>query len=170
MLDGIYHFLSSPNQYAVLLSVLMALVIAWDMKSYIIPNWIHGVIILAFATGCYFMNIHPVDPIVAALVVLGAGLLIYAVGFMGAGDIKLISALTLWTGLGSATVYLIAHTAIYGGILVIFLWLSRKLIRVFWKRNLPVLLTTGAPVPYGVAIAAAFLSMLWRGMIPALPV
>ena len=170
MLDSIYQFLGSPATYAWLLTVLCVLVIAWDMKAYIIPNWINAVILLAFIPAAYFMKIYPVNPLIAFAVVLGFGLLIYAVGFMGGGDVKLIAVLSLWTGLSTATITFIAYTAMLGGVLMIFLWLSRIIVRLFWKRNVPLLLTKGAPAPYGVAIATAFIMMLHQGRVPVLPV
>lgn len=170
MLNALYGFFASPLTYAWLLTALCVLVIAWDMKAYLIPNWINAVILLAFIPAAYFMKIYAIQPLIAFAIMLGLGLLIYAAGFMGGGDVKLIAALTLWTGLHEASVTFLVYTAILGGVLVVFLWISRRIIRIFWKRNLPLLLSTGAPVPYGVAIALAFTIMLWQGRVPVLPV
>ncbi len=169
-LDPIYDFLAQPAPYAWLLTLLMVLVLLWDMRAYIIPNWINGVILLAYLPAAYFMKLPIVEPLIAVAVVLGIGLLIYAVGIMGGGDIKLLSALVIWTGLGKVSVTFLIYVALIGGVFTIFLWLTRRIIRLFWRKNLPILLSKGAPIPYGVAIAIAFLLMLWNARIPSLPV
>lgn len=170
LLDPVYAFLGSPAPYVWLITILMVLVILWDMRAYIIPNWISGVIVLAYFPAAYFMKFPIVEPLIAVAVVLGIGLLIYAVGIMGGGDIKLLSALVIWTGLGPVSITFLIYVALIGGVFTIFLWVTRRIIRLFWRKNLPILLSKGAPIPYGVAIAIAFLLMLWQGRIPSLPV
>lgn len=170
VLDPVYDFLASPAPYAWLLTVLILLVIAWDMRAYIIPNWINAVILLAYLPAAYFMKLPIVEPLIAVAIVLGIGLLIYAVGIMGGGDVKLMSVLTIWTGLTNVSVLLLIYIAMIGAVFAIFLWFTRAVIRIFWRKNLPILLSKGAPIPYGVAIGIAFLIMLWGNSIPSLPV
>jgi len=99
-----------------------------------------------------------------AAAVFFVGALLFARGWLGGGDVKLLSAATLWAGpagLGP----LLMFTAVIGGALAL-LWLTptgRHLI--VWTRNLlssPVSTEGGlaAPIPYGVSIAAAGLIVI----------
>ena len=105
-----------------------------------------------------------------ALLALGFGL--FAMGLMGGGDIKLLVVCALWTGFGRLTVEFIFLTSLMGGLLVVITLLARRILPPLWlrlspTRNLPRLLTRGQAVPYGIAIAAAFLWLLARGSILA---
>lgn len=168
VLDPVFAFLGNPTPYSWLLTVLLVLVIFWDMRSYVIPNWINGVILLAYLPACYFMKLPLVEPLIAVAIMLGIGLLVFATGIMGGGDVKLLTALTIWLGLGRQPLEFLVYVALLGGVLTIFLWLSRYLVRIFWRKNLPIFLSKGAPIPYGIAIAAAFLLMLWQNRVPSL--
>lgn len=168
-LDPIYTFLGNPAPYAWLLTILLVLVMLWDMRAYIIPNWINAVVLLAYLPACYFMKLPLVEPLIAVAIMLAVGLLIYATGIMGGGDVKLMTSLAIWTGLAQPSILLLITIAIFGGVLTIFLWVTRRVIRIFWRKNLPVMLAKGAPIPYGLAIAGAFLLMLWQGRVPSLP-
>jgi prepilin peptidase CpaA len=87
--------------------------------------------------------------------VFGAGALLFSRGLMGGGDVKLLTAATLWAGPGLTPALLIV-TAILGGLLTLALLFPLALRAVFAPAA-----AAGAakrvPVPYGVAIAAAAL-------------
>jgi prepilin peptidase CpaA len=105
--------------------------------------------------------------------VLAVGLGLFTLGLMGGGDIKLLVVLTLWTGWTAATAQFIFLTAIFGGLLVVVVLLMRAVLPPLWlklrpKHNLPRLLTRKQPVPYGIAIAAAFAWLMWTGGITGL--
>jgi prepilin peptidase CpaA len=87
--------------------------------------------------------------------VFGAGALLFSRGLMGGGDVKLLTAATLWAGPGLTPALLIV-TAILGGLLTLALLFPLALRAVF----APAAAADAAkrvPVPYGVAIAAAAL-------------
>ena len=90
-----------------------------------------------------------------AAAVLGAGALLFSRGLMGGGDVKLLTAATLWAGPGLTPALLIG-TAILGGLLTLALLFPLALRAVFAPAA-----AAGAakrvPVPYGVAIAGAAL-------------
>jgi prepilin peptidase CpaA len=169
MLQSLYSFFGNPQSYAIWLSILLALVILWDMRAYVIPNWINMAIFLSFAPAAYFMDLNAMQAGVAMAFMLGLTMVLFSLGVIGGGDAKLLTVLTLWSGYDNASLVFIVYTALLGGVLVIFLWVARRLIHIVWRKNLPPLLSRGAPIPYGVAIAGAFLLMLWQNRIPSLP-
>ena len=90
-----------------------------------------------------------------AAAVFVAGALLFSRGLIGGGDVKLLSAATLWAG-PSLTPALLLATALLGGLLTILLLVPLAMRTVF-----PADAGDGAAkrvsVPYGIAIAAAAL-------------
>lgn len=87
--------------------------------------------------------------VLAPALVFSTGLFLFARGWMGGGDIKLLTAVAVWTGLTGLAPMLLA-TVIAGGGLAIGLIALRALplpagVRLFQR---------DAPLPYAVAIAA----------------
>lgn len=89
---------------------------------------------------------HAVAP-VALFAVLA---LLFAKGWMGGGDVKLMTAIAVWTGLGGLPAFLVG-TMLGGGILACTLLVARVLPL---PASAPRLLKRDAPLPYAVAIAA----------------
>jgi prepilin peptidase CpaA len=90
-----------------------------------------------------------------AAVVFLAGALLFSRGLMGGGDVKLLSAATLWAGPGGTPTLLIG-TAILGGLLTLAL-LSPLALRAVFAPAAAADAAKRMPVPYGVAIAGAAL-------------
>lgn len=155
--------------FTLALTVAMAAVVLYDSTRYLIPNPLNGAILLLWLIGIFFLPIDPWMSLAAAAVVLVVGLGFFALGLMGGGDIKLLVVLTLWTGWSMLTVHFLMLTAIMGGVLVVVMLVLRAAGQTLLRgHTLPRFFTPKQPVPYGLAIAAAFLLLLWRGMIPAL--
>ena len=76
---------------------------------------------------------------------------VFAAGWMGGGDVKLIAALALWLPLG-AFVWMLMAMSITGGAVTLAMMIDRRVRRC----ERPV------EVPYGVAIAVAALLVLPR--------
>ncbi len=156
------------------LSAAMLWVMVSDAVHYIISNQLNAFILALYIIAVIALPIYGWLPAIgAAAIVLLLGLGLFALGLMGGGDIKLLVVLSLWTGWGIQTLQFIFLTAIFGGLLVVVVLLLRAICAPLWvkinpTRNLPRLLTRKQPVPYGIAIAAAFGWMVWTGMIPAL--
>lgn len=147
----------------------MAVVIWIDTVRYIIPNWLNLSILLAWVAGAFLLPVDAPMALAAAAIILVVGLGLFGMGVMGGGDIKLLFVLSLWTGWGIATVQLVVLTSLSGGLLVGVLLLLRAFAaQMAGERTLPRFLQRKQPVPYGIAIAMAFLWMLWRGMVPPL--
>lgn len=153
--------------FAIALMAAMAAVILLDATRYLIPNSLNFAILLLWGCGIFFLPVNILMALAAAGIVLLVGLGFFALGLMGGGDIKLLVVLTLWLGWGMQTVHFIMLTAILGGVLVIILLILRAVLAAMSQgRELPRIFTTKQPVPYGIAIAAAFLFMLWQGTVP----
>ena len=154
-----------------ILTLFMAAVLYYDITRFIIPNWITGVLLLLYPC-MMFMSPYPVDWLwglgvgAAALV---AGIVIYALKIMGAGDLKLLAVCAMWCGVPAILTFVFG-VGILGGVLALVLLFTRPGFPLFIdKEKLPRVLKKGEMVPYGVAIAGSFLIVLWQGQIPGLP-
>jgi len=107
----------------------------------------------------------------AAALVLAVCFGFFSMGWMGGGDAKLAAATTLWFGFDYLLDYLI-YASLFGGALTLLLIQFRKLplpealARQSWILRLH---ETGGGVPYGIALAAAALTVYPKtAWIPAL--
>ena len=133
-----------------------------DTATMTIPNWLTIAAAAAFLPAALLAQL-PWPALALALGVglaaLVAGMIMFALGWVGGGDAKLFAACGLWLG-GAATVPFLLWTALAGGALALGLLWGRRLASQmslagpFWLRRL---LTEGEGVPYGVAIAAGAL-------------
>lgn len=160
--------------FAGILTVLMAAVVYYDLTRYIIPNWICGGVILLYPAFLLLSPV-PIDWQGAGMVfaaTIAAGLLIFRFNIMGGGDVKLLMALSLWAGRAAMLDFTMLVAVLGGGLSIallggrpIYTGLMAKLPKP-WPT--PRILTQGADLPYGLAIAAAFLWMLWHGELPGI--
>jgi prepilin peptidase CpaA len=151
----------------------MLAIIVFDVRKYIIPNWIVGSLLVLYPISLWYAPVA-VDwkmALAAMFIVFAVGYVVFAMRWMGAGDVKFITVCALWVGYSSLFDFIFLF-AILGGLLSGFLWGFRKMVPSFAGRlpfkELPRILQDGAPVPYGVAIAIAFLFILWTNKIPVL--
>jgi prepilin peptidase CpaA len=151
-----------PMLFLAALTLAMLAVIYFDMREFIIPNNLCIAIAMLYLPGFYFLHLNPVNGLITGGIVLVLGMGLFALKVMGGGDIKLLAALALWTGWNEVTLSFLFAMAIFGGIFAIAVMVLRNIVRL---PNLPRILTKGQPIPYGVAIAAAFLLVLWKGQI-----
>lgn len=160
-----------PTIFALLLTALMAAVMVIDASRYVIPNSLNLFLLGLYPFAAYLLGLAWPMALLAAGIALIIGMGIFALGFMGGGDIKLLVVLMLWTGWHVTSAYFLFLTGVCGGVLVIVILLARFFLPPLFKhRTLPRLLTRKQPVPYGIAIAAGFLVVLWSGQIMGLPV
>lgn len=139
-------------QHGLLIALVLLLVIAavGDIRRYIIPNTLCiaiAALALPFWITSSLAQAQPLLPLlglqvgVAFLVFAGFALL-FALGAMGGGDVKLIGALALWVPV-SRIPELLFIVALAGGVLALGLIIARRLRGI-----------SNRAVPYGVAIAA----------------
>jgi prepilin peptidase CpaA len=155
-----------------LLFVALTLASAFvDIVSYRIPNTFVLALIGIFAIVALLhrSEVHWLSHLGAFMLVLGAGMFLYAFGQMGAGDVKLLSALALWAGI-YALVGLLFWVSLCGlvGMLVILALRALVTRSKFFSESRPVprVLTKRQGIPYGIgigpgAIVASFSFPFW---------
>jgi prepilin peptidase CpaA len=138
-----------------------------DLSSFTIPNWISVVLAIAFipaalvalAFGSHFDKLAWSIAVALGVLVLAVGM--FALGWIGGGDAKLMAASALWVGPAGLVPFAL-YTGLAGGALALILVAMRSA----WLRPLadagPAwtkrLATPGEAAPYGVAIAIGALA------------
>src|SRR5258707_322325 len=144
-------------------SVIMAAAAFEDFRRFIIPNLLPAALCLLWPV--YFAAAPSLSGALwslgcgAAVFIVGAFL--FARGYLGGGDVKLLSAAALWAG-PAGTPGLLLLTGILGGALALFLLMplgaeiaSMARTALSRRSTTPIETAMPNPVPYGVAIAAA---------------
>ena len=153
--------------------VFAALVIAAAIKdaiSFTIPNWIPLTLIAAFPLAALAVGL----PLTAfgwhafiGFAALVAGMIMFALRWVGGGDAKLFAAAALWVGWPGVATFMMG-AALAGGALAAVLVLARtaqlRRLMLMGPNWMAKLADPGEGVPYGVAIAAG---ALWA--LPATP-
>ena len=170
---GFLPFTFEPLFFAVCLAALMVAVMVYDARRYIIPNTLNAAVIVLYPFAAFFLGLDYASALMAAGIVLLFGLGIFAFGIMGGGDVKLMVALSLWTGFGEPLLQFLFLMALAGGALAICCLLLRYTLGRVWHKLFkrvprPRLLTPGESIPYGIAIAGGFLWMLAEGKVPGI--
>lgn len=141
---------------------LMTLAALKDAMSFTIPNWLSGGVALTFPLAAAVLGLGWTEFGLHIAVGLGAlvlGMALYAPGWIGGGDAKLIAAAALWFGWPDALIFL-GKAALMGGALAVALLMLRRIVPATglptgWVARTP--LAEGAPAPYGIALAAGAL-------------
>ncbi len=129
-----------------------------DLTTMKIPNWISGVLIIAFFPAAFASGLPlsvvgvSVGLAISALVV---GMGMFAANWIGGGDAKLLAASMLWMGASGALPFIL-YTALAGGGFCLLLMTARSRLPFFaqsgpgWVMRL---MQPKGDIPYGVAIA-----------------
>lgn len=148
--------------YGLLLALAIALVVAavTDWRRRQIDNWLTGSIVL-IAPLYWWASGMPLWPDVAWQVAMAFGTLVvlagmFALGWMGGGDVKLLTALALWIA-PMWFLKLLVMMALVGGVLAI----------VFGAWHIMRRQRDRLALPYGIAIAVAGLWVLGTHYLPA---
>jgi prepilin peptidase CpaA len=136
---------------------------AMDLLTMTIPNRISLALVAGFLAAAPLAGLSLeafLTHVGVGLAVLAAGVGMFALGWMGGGDAKLLAAASLWIGFDKLLMYF-GQVAILGGVLAIAILIYRKLpVRALpmpeWALRLHV---KGSGIPYGLAIAGAALLM-----------
>lgn len=141
-----------------LLPLLVAIAGIGDVFSYRIPNWLTGLIALLFFPMAAMTGLGGeaiMWHLITGLGVLACGFGLFAFGFIGGGDAKLLAATALWFGWPVSMVFLI-YTSLAGGVLAIIYSIYRtfriesEVRAISWLKRW----TSFEPnLPYGLAIA-----------------
>jgi prepilin peptidase CpaA len=169
-----------------LLSVILIVAAVIDGRLLKVPNWLTFPLLLAgWTAGVYCGGWGGlVWSITGTLVGLGLLLPAYAIGGMGAGDVKLMAGIGAWIG-AAATFYAFCVSAVIGGVIAVAMVLFRRR----WHYHLaqffqivheilavrdPETLSASAAqrkssmllLPYGIPIALGTIAyFLWSGML-----
>lgn len=147
-----------------LFAIAMIYAAASDLLTMTIPNW------LSLAVLAGFLVLFPItgQPIADAGMHLAAGAVVLAVcfgcfafGWIGGGDAKFASVVALWLGWDYLVEFLVT-SAVYGGVLTLAILVFRRQMLPAFALRLPWierLHDSHAGVPYGIALAAAALSI-----------
>lgn len=144
-----------PPLAALPIALLLAAALR-DLRSRTIPNGLTAALALGGAAVALLSGWPAMLwTCLAATGVFAGGALLFAIGVMGGGDVKLAAALALWLPAGSVPAFLIL-TALAGGLVGLLMMLGRTGAALASGQALRPALASGlaAPAPYGVAIAA----------------
>ena len=152
----------APPWLAALLMALMLVAAAEDAWRLRISNFVSaGVIVAAFVAVALAGPISGLwQNLLLFVAMLVVGTFLFARGWMGGGDIKLLAASALWFDLESGWKMLVA-VAIAGGIEAILVILLRLLPSPDAARQRIAILRRKAGIPYGIAIAGGMAMMAW---------
>lgn len=138
----------------------LALAAAMDLFTMTIPNRISLALIAGFAVAAPLSGLGPTAiaaHIAAGMLMFVVGFLMFARGWLGGGDAKLMAAASLWLGFDWLLPYIL-YVTVAGGLLATALVMFRNV-------ALPVFLTQEnwavrlhqkkGGIPYGIALAAA---------------
>ncbi|MCC7253621.1 prepilin peptidase [Hyphomicrobium sp.] len=134
---------------------------AYDLLTMTIPNRVSIALVALFLVAAPIAGLSAQDilmHVAAGLVVLAAGIALFAVGGFGGGDAKLLAAGALWIGFDKLLPYLL-NVAVFGGVLAMVILFYRRMPVLGihtpdWAMNLH---KSGTGIPYGIAIAASAL-------------
>lgn len=151
-------------EYVILLVFPLAMLVGgfMDLFTLTIPNRISlaliaGFIVAALITGMPLATFG--SHVLTGLAVLALGIALFAGGYVGGGDAKLLAAAALWLGHTQVMPYIVL-VAVAGGLLAILILLYRQIIlppylmQQEWAQRLH---NKTSGIPYGVALAAAAL-------------
>lgn len=148
-------------------AVLMAVAAFEDFRRFMIPNWLTlgicalwpvSVLTAPSAAGA-------LGALACGLTVFVVGALLFARGYIGGGDVKLLAAVALWAGPALLPSLLIV-TGLLGGVLALILLSPVGAYLVAGARaqlgftETPEAAIASTPVAYGIAIAAASLIVI----------
>jgi prepilin peptidase CpaA len=136
-----------------------------DFKHLRIPNWIPIALAAAFVLYAVLALDHTavLDRILLAACVFLAGTVLFAAGWLGGGDVKLLAAIALWTGLENTAPLLLLMSALGAGLALLLMFMRSNSGAVLaWTRSNPLVarlveLGDSGKCPYGVAIGVAAL-------------
>jgi prepilin peptidase CpaA len=160
-----------------LYALLLAAAAVTDVWKFKIPNWVSAALLVLFVPTALLLPLEVdwLSHVGAGLSVLAVGVVLFVRGWLGAGDVKLMTAVSLWAGFAYLAQFVFI-VALAGGALALLLLVLRMLIaRLPAVRAasgglvLPRVLVVGERVPYGVAIACGAILLGLRLPLLGLP-
>ena len=132
-----------------------------DIRSRTIPNAVIVALSILYVLYCVAGFASWTDGALGALLMFLPTFALFHFGFMGGGDTKLMTAIALWMGAKGVLAFCLI-TSIAGGILaLVFLIKKRRQEAALQGTDQEASETPAIVLPYGVAIAAGGLAMIW---------
>jgi prepilin peptidase CpaA len=149
------------NALLLIFPFAMAFAAATDLLTMKIPNWLSIGLCVAFVVIAPLSGLSGQQMLMhlaTGALVLIAGIALFALGWMGGGDGKILAVASLWIGFDQLVTFL-AYVAIAGGVLAVAILAYRRvpagaLPLPGWAMRLH---DPGEGIPYGLAIAAGAL-------------
>ena len=141
----------------VIFPLCLAIAAFSDLFTMTIPNRVSAILIGAFIVvaplaglSLAIIGMH----LLAGVVVFAVCFTLFALGIMGGGDAKLLTASAVWFGFNSSLMTFVLYVSIVGGLLTLLILMMRKQENAILASGLPVppLLFTAKKIPYGIAI------------------
>lgn len=135
-----------------------------DASTMTIPNWVSLVLLVAFAVCMPFVwqglpNFG--QHIGSGLGMFALGFAMFAFGWLGGGDAKLMAATSFWWTFSDLVLYVV-YTTFAGGVLALFIMVGRRYIpvRVMTAPWMHTMFRDQKKMPYGLALAFGALATL----------
>jgi len=140
-----------------------------DANAMKIPNHIPLIVLAAYLVAVPFTWAgFPLffEHLTVGVVMFALGFAMFAFGWMGGGDSKLLAATAFWFTWPDVFTYMI-YTAVFGGILTLFIMLGRSYIpvRVMTSQWMQTMFKDQSKIPYGLALAAGAIATLPQSQI-----
>jgi prepilin peptidase CpaA len=150
--------------FALLLTfpAMMALAGSFDLLTMTIPNRVSLALVAAFPVAAACAGIGGAAMaahLAAGALMLAIGIFMFARGWLGGGDAKLLAAAALWLGFEHLPGYILL-VALFGGLLAVVVLMYRRLAPPLWLCNQAWavrLHDSRVGIPYGIALAIAAL-------------
>ena len=154
MVQGLFFVFPSAMVYSAIADL-----VTMTLSNKIVVFLVAGFLLLAPLTGMDWtaLALHGA----AGGMVLAAGFLLFALGWIGGGDAKLAAAIALWVGPDHILAF-IAMASVLGGVMTLAILTFRRavlpesVLRHAWVQRLH---HDDAGIPYGVALAAGALAV-----------
>ncbi len=140
-----------------------------DANAMKIPNRIPLIVLAA-----YFLMVPftwaglPIflEHITVGVTLFAVGFAMFAFGWMGGGDSKLLAATAFWFTWPDVFTYLV-YTALFGGALTLFILLGRRYVpvRIITTQWAQTMFRDQTKIPYGLALAAGAIATLPQSQI-----
>ncbi|WP_026616685.1 A24 family peptidase [Ensifer aridi] len=129
-----------------------------DLLTMTIPNRVSAILICAFVVVAPLIGLDAGQMalhLAAAALVFAACFCLFALGVMGGGDAKLLTASAIWFGFNASLATFVLYISAFGGLLTLAVLLLRGQENAIIASGIPVprLLLTAKKIPYGIAIA-----------------
>ena len=162
--------------FVMILTVLMIAVMITDFTRFTIPNKL-VLVILAVYPALLLVEMRPewYYDLAIGLGMFLLGFALFSLKLMGGGDVKLLAVCAVFVGKDAFLNFFIG-VALWGGALALALLAAREIVPYIYMKlgkqpdSIPRVFTAGQDAPYGLAIAASFLGLLWWGQIAGLKI